>query len=312
MSYKDYFHFSRAERFGILGLCGCILLTLTIRWSLPHWIQHRHPDISAFAEEIAQFRMTAGITSPEAEPTELFADGSYLSDLFYFDPNRATDEDWDKLGLSERQIRNIRNYQASGGSFRRKEDLQKLYTISATQYQLLEPYIRFSANNPVVKQATQETYANPISTREMERMTAANPQKETKLQIELNTADSSQLTQLTGIGAVLAARTIRYRNLIGGFSDVAQLGEVFGIQQDLVERLAPQLTADSSFIRKIPVNTATFNDLTRHPYLSEQQARGIINYRRLQTRINNLDELIRNNILKREEAEKIRPYLTFE
>ena len=304
--HRDYFNFSRAERFGILGLCGCILLVLTIRWSIPRWLQRPHPDISAFAEEIAQFRMTATMVSPGIEPTEPFADASSVSDFFYFDPNKATDEEWDKLGLNERQIRNIRNYQASGGSFRRKEDLQKLYTISATQYQLLEPYIRITVNEPVAK----ETYANP-GTGEIERTTAI-AQKETKPQIELNTADSSLLIQLTGIGPVLAARTIRYRNLIGGFADVTQLGEVFGIQQDLVERLTPQLSVDTSFIRKIPVNTASLNDLTRHPYLNEQQARGMMNYRRLQNRINSLDELVQNNILKRGEAEKIRPYLTFE
>ena len=304
--HRDYFNFSRAERFGILGLCGCILLVLTIRWSIPRWLQRPHPDISAFAEEIAQFRMTATMASPGIEPTEPFADASSVSDLFYFDPNKATNDEWDKLGLNERQIRNIRNYQASGGSFRRKEDLQKLYTISATQYQLLEPYIRITVNEPVIK----ETHANP-GTGEIERTTAI-VQKETKPQIELNTADSSLLIQLTGIGPVLAARTIRYRNLIGGFADVAQLGEVFGIQQDLVERLTPQLSVDTSFIRKIPVNTASLNDLTRHPYLNEQQARGMMNYRRLQNRINSLDELVQNNILKRGEAEKIRPYLTFE
>jgi DNA uptake protein ComE-like DNA-binding protein len=282
------------------------MLALTIKWSLPYWAQHQYPDITSFAEEIAQFRLTSDIG---ADATEPLAESTSLSDFFYFDPNRTTDGEWNKLGLNERQIRNIRNYQASGGSFRRKEDLQKLYTISATQYQQLEPYIRFTGNEPAV-QLSQETSANS-GTRDTERF-IANPQKETKLQIELNTADSSLLTQLSGIGPVLAARTIRYRNLIGGFSDVSQLGEVFGIQQDLVVRLAPFLSADSSFIRRIPVNTATFNDLTRHPYLNEQQVRGVMNYRRLQNRINNLDELVQNNILKREEAEKIRPYLSFE
>jgi len=304
--HRDYFNFSRAERFGILFLCGCILLILTIRWSVPLWIQRQQPDISAFAEEIVKFRMAATMMQPGTEQTESFADAPSVSDLFYFDPNKATNEEWDKLGLNERQIRNIRNYQASGGYFRRKEDLQRLYTISTTQYQLLAPYIQFAVNEPVVK----ETYANPVI-RNTEQITA-NPQEKTILQIELNTADSALLTQLTGIGAVLASRTIRYRNLIGGFANVTQIGEVFGVQQDLVERLASQLTADTSFIRKIPVNTANFNDLTRHPYLNEQQVRGIMNFRRLQNRINNLDELVRNNILKGEEAEKIRPYLTFE
>ena len=305
---RDYFNFSRAERFGVLLLCGCVVLTLTIKWMLPYWTKPQLPDTTAFAEEIARFRRAvdsvfyakdlSGATPVYLQPT---------TDFFYFDPNRATDKEWERLGLNERQIRNIRNYQASGGNFRRKEDLQRLYTISAIQYQVLEPYIRFDANTPPDKQVASEK--KPVA--ETERITATLP-REIKLQIELNTADSSLLTQLSGIGSVLASRTIRYRNRIGGFVDVAQLGEVYGINSELVERLAPQLSVDSLLIRKISVNKATFRELVNHPYLSEQQVRGILNYRNLQNRINSLDELIRNNILKREDAEKIRPYLMFE
>ena len=308
--HKDYFNFSRAERFGILILCGCILIALIVRWSLPFWIKHQIPDITEFADEISQFRRVVDsiyvAKGPLGTPVHLQS----TTGLFYFDPNRITDEEWNQLGLNDRQIRNIRNFQASGGHFKQKEDLQKLYTISATQYQRLEPYIRFTVNGSSVKQTVSEKPSVP-DTKETERA-ATTSRNETKLQIELNLADSSLLTQLPGIGSVLAARTIRYRNLIGGFSGVAQLGEVYGIDRDLVERLAPQLSVDSSLIRKISVNKATFRELVAHPYLNEQQVRGILNFIKLQKRINSMDELVKNNILKREDAEKIRPYLTFE
>jgi len=308
--HKEYFNFSRADRFGILLLCGCILLILTIRWLLPLWLKPRPPDTTAFTEEIAQFRRAVDslllVKTPPTTPAYL----QPTSELFYFDPNRATDLEWERLGMNERQIRNIRNYQASGGSFRRKEDLQKLYTISVTQYQRLEPYIRLVVNEPSAKQIIPEK--QPVLYAEESETVTVTSRRETNLQIELNTADSSLLTQLSGIGPVLASRTIRYRNLIGGFVDVAQLGEVYGINRDLVERLSSQLSADSSLIRKIHVNKATQREMLSHPYLDEQQVRSIMNYRRLQNHINSLDELVRNNILKREDAEKIRPYLTFE
>jgi hypothetical protein len=141
---KDYFSFSRAERLGILALCGCILLILTIRWSFPLWITSKKPDTTAFAEEIAQFRRTVdSLSRAKTQPVSTLH-LQPVADLFYFDPNRATDMEWEKFGLNERQIRNIRNYQAKGGNFKRKDDLQKLYTISSTQYQRLEPYIRFT------------------------------------------------------------------------------------------------------------------------------------------------------------------------
>ena len=308
---KDYFNFSRAERFGVVALCGCVLLAMIVRWSLPYWKSPEISDISVFAEEISRFR--CAVDSVLFAKNQSGTSPAYLQstpDFFYFDPNQTTDKEWEKLGLNERQIRNIHNYQASGGHFKRKEDLQKLYTISATQFQLLEPYIRFAANAPSAKQVAPEVLPVP-GTKESERITVT-PRRETKLQIELNTADSSLLTQLTGIGPVLASRTLRYRNRIGGFVDVAQLSEVYGINRELVEQLASQLSADSLLIRKISVNKATFKELIAHPYFNEQQVRGVLNYRKLQNRINNLDELVRNNILQREDAAKIRPYLSFE
>ena len=308
--HKDYFNFSRAERFGIIILCGCILITLIIRWSLPFWTKPHIPDTTAFKEEIAQFRRVVDslfmIKGTSAAPINIQS----TSELFYFDPNRTTDKEWMQLGLNERQIRNIRNYQASGGYFKRKEDLQRLYTISATQYQRLKPYIRFTVNDPSTKKNVPETQS-VLDTKDAESV-SITPRRETKLQIELNTADSSLLTQLPGVGPVLAARTVRYRNLIGGFTGVEQLSEVYGINGELVEQLATHLSVDSSLIRKIPVNRATFRELVVHPYLDEQQVRGILNYIKLQKRINNLNDLVKNNILKREDAEKIRPYLTFE
>ncbi|MDR1153780.1 MAG: helix-hairpin-helix domain-containing protein [Bacteroidales bacterium] len=307
--FKDYLNFSRAERFGVLVLCGCILLVLTVKWTLPYWTKRRTVDITAYKEEISRFRRAADSVSLAKGQTDQLIYVQSAPDLFYFDPNRITDEEWEKLGLNERQIRNIRNYRAKGGHFKRKEDLKKLYTIPATQYRLLEPYIRIG-NESSGKQVAPETHLIP-DTEEPERP-VATPHQETKLRIELNTADSSLLVQLSGIGPVLAARTIKYRNRIGGFADVAQLGEVYGTDPELVERLASQLSADASLVRKIPVNTATFKDLISHPYLNEQQVRGILNYRKLQNRINNLDELMRNHILEHEDAEKIRPYLVFE
>ena len=302
---KDYLIFSQAERFGFLVLCGCVFLILIVRWSLPYWIKPQIPDTTAYSEEIVQFRSAVDAVSQAKDIFVVSADLQSAPDFFFFDPNKTTDGEWEKLGLNERQIRNIRNYQASGGQFKRKEDLQKLYTISVTQYQLLEPYVRFTANVSAVSEispapATKEPERAPYESRSV-----------AKLQIDLNTADSALLTQLSGIGPVLASRTIKYRERIGGFTDVSQLEEVYGISRDLVERLAPQLSADSSFIRKIPVNTATYRDLIAHPYLNDQQVRGILNYIRLQKRINSMDELVQNNILKREDAEKIRPYLEF-
>ena len=48
--------------------------------------------------------------------------------------------------------------------------------------------------------------------------------------VELNTADTTILKKVPGIGSTFARRIIKYRELLGGFYDVSQLAEVYDIR----------------------------------------------------------------------------------
>ncbi|MDR0386173.1 MAG: helix-hairpin-helix domain-containing protein [Prevotellaceae bacterium] len=260
--------------------------------------------MSVYDEEIALF--LKAVDSEEIKTAEKEKAGLEFSVaervFFHFDPNHASDKDWEKLGLNGRQIRNIRNYQAKGGKFRKREDLRKVYSLPATQYELLEPYILIRNDETTAGEAVESK----------EEKTLPETVEKKIIVIEINAADSVSLTQLPGIGPVLASRIIKYRNLTGGFVNPLQLSEVYGISAELTDNLKEHLSIDSAFIKKIPLNTAKFRDLFRHPYISEQQARGILYYVKLQGNVKNIGELVRNNILTAEDAEKLGPYLSFD
>ncbi len=305
---KEYFSFSRRERYGVLVLCGCILLILTVKWMLPHLIKRQVPDTTAYEKEITLFRQAAdSVSSAKNQIHPLVEESQSGVELFYFDPNTTTDEDWERLGLTQRQIRNIRNYQEKGGHFKEKEDFLKLYTISMTQYKTLEPYIQITSNTAFPKQSVKINQ----ETQEFSSVSTTS-QKDKSICIELNSVDSAVLTRLNGIGPVLASRIVKYRTLLGGFVHVTQLNEVYGIKPEVTEKLMPQLSIDDAHIRKIPMNTATLREFTRHPYINEQQARGILKYRQLQGSIHHMDELVKNHILTQEEVDKLVPYISFE
>jgi competence protein ComEA len=57
--------------------------------------------------------------------------------------------------------------------------------------------------------------------------------------ININTATTSELTELPGIGDVLAARIVAYREANGPFQSVDELANVEGISANKVEELRP-------------------------------------------------------------------------
>lgn len=130
--------------------------------------------------------------------------------------------------------------------------------------------------------------------------------------LELNTCDSASLESLPGLGPVLSARIIKYRNLLGGYASVDQLKEVYGLSEDTYNIISGFLKADPSLVRKIQINNADFKQLIRLPYLERSEVSAILKYRELMKVIKNIDELIENKIITTEKAAKISPYLAFQ
>lgn len=144
-------------------------------------------------------------------------------------------------------------------------------------------------------------------------MTSGSVQFSTqKKKMELNTCDSADLERLPGIGPVLSARIIKYRNLLGGYAYVSQLREVYGLRDSTYNLIYKRLSADSALVRKIKINSASYNELNRHPYLERYDVQAILKYRQLNVRISSITELIKNNILTEDKARKIFPYLKFD
>ena len=62
------------------------------------------------------------------------------------------------------------------------------------------------------------------------------------LSVNINTADTAGLSQLPGIGEVLAQRIVDYRSAHGAFTAVEQLTNVEGIGEGKLEAILDQIT----------------------------------------------------------------------
>ncbi len=129
--------------------------------------------------------------------------------------------------------------------------------------------------------------------------------------IELNTADTTQLTSLPGIGASFARRIVSYRNRLGGFYNKEQLKEVYGLDADKYAGLQAQVRVDASHIKKIAINKAAFDDLKYFPYLNFKQMNAIIQFREQHGDYTSIGDMKNIAILDDEILRKIEPYLAF-
>jgi DNA uptake protein ComE-like DNA-binding protein len=130
--------------------------------------------------------------------------------------------------------------------------------------------------------------------------------------IELNSADTTLLKKVPGIGTSFANRIVKYRNLLGGFYSVAQLGEVYGIDEDKYSKLAPWFTADTSLIKMLPVNSLSRDSLRRHPYINSLQAKAIDQLRKQKKHLSGWENLQLLNEFTEQDKIHLRPYLSFE
>lgn len=129
------------------------------------------------------------------------------------------------------------------------------------------------------------------------------------LAIALNESDSISWEQLPGIGPVLAARIIRYRDKLGGFHSVTQLKEVYGITDSVYEKINPLIKNGAEQVHTLDLNKVSLEELKMHPYLRWKIANAIIRYREANGPFQSLEDLKKIWSLSPETILKIEPYL---
>ena len=127
--------------------------------------------------------------------------------------------------------------------------------------------------------------------------------------ININRADSAHLLPLPGIGPVFAGRIVKYRELLGGYVRIEQLCEVYGFPEKSLDLIRDRIVLDTSAIRKILLDNASFRDLLRHPYLELEEVKSLVHYRDFKQDISTLMELRQNQVLPDSTLERIAPYL---
>ena len=131
------------------------------------------------------------------------------------------------------------------------------------------------------------------------------------VKIDLNSCDTNDLVTVPQFGSKRAAKLVEYRNKLGGFHNFTQLQEVYVMQNIDTTKLKTYLYINKQNIKKLNINTATYQELIAHPYIDAYLTKLIIHHRERNGPIRDLDELQRITHAYPELIEKLRPYLVF-
>ena len=298
--WTEYFVFSRKERIGILAL-SFIVAGL---WFLPSLVPTAPKTIgidSAWKKYVNKLKIDSGWTSRSGKSFYPDKNDVKISGppprLFYFDPNTIDSFQWRELGLKPKLVKTIRNYLAHGGTFRNTEDLARIYGLEGSEYERLKPFIRIEEKKQI---KTNEKYP---PARPPDEIRKALPL------LDVNLADSAAFESLPGIGPMLAQRIIKFRNKLGGFYTVEQLGETFGLPDSTFNKIRGRLIRGEMSLKKIHLNKATKDELKLHPYLGWQLANAIIEYRNQHGNFLSPEQLKSVRLITEEKFRKLLPYI---
>ena len=293
---REFFYLQKSDRKVILTLLGVIVVALGIIF-----LTGGEQDMTkAEGDSLVHQQKAASKTK------DYYYVAPKQVERFAFDPNTADSTQLLRLGLQPWQVRNIYKYRAAGGVYRQPQDFAKLYGLTVKQYRELEPYIKISSDylpaSTLVGRETREDgkVQAPVDNHHTEKI------RETD-HVVLNTADTTALKTVPGIGPYFARKIVQYGERLGGYVSTDQLDEIENFPQEAKH----YLIIESPHPRRLNINQLSLNELKRHPYINFYMAKAITDYRRLHGTIQSLNDLRLSKDFTPEVIARLTPYVEY-
>jgi DNA uptake protein ComE-like DNA-binding protein len=218
--------------------------------------------------------------------------------IYPFNPNYITDYRGYKLGLTTAQLDRLFRFRESGKWINSSRDFKTITQVDQQWLDSISPYFKFPAwvNKP--KGANNYTaYASSKT------ITAKN----------INAATQEDITKVYGIGPAISGRILKERERLNGFIDMQQVRVVYGMTDSTMVRLKEYfyITPPKDF-RKRVLNTATQEELSSIPYISDYLAKELIKQRTLRDGFKSWDKVLLTSRFPEEKLVLIQLYLTLD
>lgn len=311
VNWKGYLSFSKKERIALIVLVFMILLFIIVPFFYQPFKSTPTFTVSSLQSELDKIAIN-GNDSLQKSPSFISkSSDANTATLFYFNPNTASAEELKQLGLRDKTIVTLINYRSKGGMFRTPPDLAKLYGLTKEEAERLMPFVRITG------QPQQHSFL------QNDKQYVSSYKQKPQI-IDINTATIEQWKALPAIGDALSSRIVKYRDKIGGFKSIEQVGTTYGVSDSAFAVIKPYLTianavqtqqqqtSSASSFTKININTATEATLKSNPAIKENIAKAIVIYRQQHGKFAAVEDLKKIVFISSETYNQIVPFLTAE
>ena len=273
--FKSHFWYHKSQRNGIFILILLIVIFQFIIVFVDFYSEEKvnidTPKVIAFHHQIDSLR-------------KINLENKRLK-IFPFNPNYITDYKGAQLGMSLVEIDKLLAFRKTGKFINSRKEFQKVTTISDALLNSISPYFKFP--DWVVERNQNMQLSTSRDTRLF-----AKKSKYILTSIDINLAVKEDLKTINGIGEKLSERIIKYRSKLQGFSTLNQLYEVWGLDTEVVGKLLLVFKViNLPNIKKINVNTVSFRELLKNPYLDYELCKKIFEYKDEVAELQDISEL---------------------
>lgn len=311
----SYLHFTKKEKAGTITLLffmACMIATPLIYFLLK---PGKAIDETVFANDIALLKAQETDSNYQKKYSNSYTQNNddyrmpyratnavAKGERFNFDPNTLSEEGWIRLGAKPKTAASIQKYISKGGQFKTAEDLKKVWGLSPSLVYELMPYVNIKAL-PAKQYASYKNNNSPPVYEKREYP------KKIITPVDINNSGAEAWVALPGIGEKLAQRILTFKEKLGGFHEVAQIKETYGLPDSTYQKILPYLNLQSPEVKKININTATLDELKLHPYIRYSLANAIVEYRTQHGPYASVGSLKKIMIITDEVLMKMAPYL---
>ncbi|ARV06256.1 hypothetical protein BTO04_05880 [Polaribacter sp. SA4-10] len=291
--FKSHFWYNKSQRNGIFFLLVLIIIVQVFivfgNFSSDEIIETNQTELIAFHKQIDSLSL---IEIENRKPK-----------IYPFNPNYITDYKGEQLGMSLEEIDRLLAFRKTNKFINSKNEFQKITKVSDSLLTKISTYFKFP--DWVVKQ-NQATKKGEVSYNSVYK----SFEKKKVSTTDINKATLLDLQTINGIGEKLSERILNYKSKLQGFSINEQLYEVWGIEKQVVDKvLSTFKIIEKPLIKKKNVNTVSFKNLLKNPYIDYNLCKMIFNYRDEVAEFQSIEELKKIDGFPIEKYHRITLYL---